>query len=86
MDSEQSPVELTLRGCDEIVGPFRGMRVDGDFLHIGVHDRVLVYPLGADQAKVIQDALRDVQLDTRVGILCLVIDGRSRLFVRIEES
>ena len=84
-DTERSLTELTLRDGEELVGPYRGMKGDGDFLHVGVHDRMLVYHSDSEQARVLQDALREVPEGVRVGILNLILDGKPRLFVRIKE-
>jgi len=76
----------TLRPGYELVGAFREMRMDENNLRVAIHDRFLLYPSVSDEAGVLREALADVPEGTRVGVLCLVINGRSRLFVRVEEN
>lgn len=84
VDTECSLTEVTLREYDELVGPYRGMRVDGDFFHVRIHDWMLVYPTDSDQARALQEGLREVADGARVGVLHLELDGLPRVFVRVE--
>lgn len=61
-----------------------GMRVDDKDLRVDIHDRFLLYPVTSDEAGILRDALEDITLGTRVGVLCLTIGGRPRVFVRVE--
>lgn len=81
-----TPTELNLRHCREIVGPFQGLHDDGRTLRVQICCRILSYPLGSDEAKELQEGLRDVPPGTIVGVLYLVVDGKPKLFVKIKEK
>ena len=78
------PVTRTvLRDCHEVVGGLHGLdECDGE-LRVIIHDRLLVYPSGSEEATTIKAKLSGVPLGTRVGVLCLVVEGQQRIFVRV---
>ena len=73
---------IPLRHCKEVVGEFNGMYERDNEVHVIVHDRLIAFPAVSAEAAVLGDALAGVPLGTRVGVLCLVLDGRRRIFVR----
>ena len=82
----RSPTGLSLPSCHEIIGVLQGLDDDGQHLRVQICCRVLTYSLGSDEAEILQEALRDVPFGTIVGVLCLVINRRPQLFVRVESG
>lgn len=80
-----APIQKTsLKDCREVCGELNKFERRGHELQIVVHDRQLAYPLDSEEARTLQGALGEVPIGTHIGLLCLTIDGRSRLFVRVE--
>ena len=75
---------ITLRPCRELVGEFHGIERDGRELRVTVHDRLIAYPVGSDEANALEDSLNGVPEGTLVGVLCLLVDERPKIFVRVE--
>jgi len=80
-----APIRRTsLKDCREVCGELNKFERRGHELRVIVHDRLLAYPLDSEEARTLQGALGEVPIGTYIGLLCLTIDGRSRLFVRVD--
>ena len=73
---------IPMRHCKEVVGEFNGIYERDAEVRVIVHERLIAFPAGSDEAATLRESLAAVPLGTRVGVLCLVLDGRRRLFVR----
>jgi len=78
--------DLDLHHCQEVVGGFYGMQENKGFLNVIVHNCMLSYPIVSEHAKTLKEGLAGIPIGTRVGVFCLTIDGKSKIFVRIEDK
>lgn len=86
MDRQSVTVPVTrteLKHCHEVVGGLHGLDEHDGELRVIIHDLMLAFPVGSEEAATIRAKLSGIPLGTRVGVLCLVVEGQQRIFVRV---
>lgn len=65
----QQAKQIRLAAWSELVGTYEGFVIDGHYIHVKIDDNVISFGIESEEAKFLQQILKNTIIGTKIGIL-----------------